>query len=141
MNIRKQFEMQAKLWLRTAGAVVAALMFAACANGPRNGGGAIAITGRLEAAPQDAPEMMTWAGAKQWCEDLAADGKNDWHLPTKEELNTLYENRNKLGIWFGVYWSSSESNDGRAWYQNFLFFGYQDYDDMNYGRVRAVRAF
>jgi hypothetical protein len=57
------------------------------------------------------------------------------------ELDTLYQNRHKLGIFFGAYWSSSESNDGRAWYQNFLFFGYQDYDDMRYGRVRAVRTF
>jgi hypothetical protein len=140
MNLRKLFEMKAKLWLRFAGAVIVmALMLAACANVPR--AGAIAITEHLEAAPQDAPEMMTWADAKQWCEDLVVDGKNDWYLPTKEELNTLYENRNKLGILFGAYWSSSKSNDGRTWYQNFLFFGYQDYEDMNYGRVRAVRAF
>jgi hypothetical protein len=132
--------MKAKFWLRAAGAAMAALMFTRCAGGPADGG-AIAITGHMEAAPRDAPEMMTWTDAKQWCEDLAADGKNDWRLPTKEELNTLYENKNKLGIIFGAYWSSSESDDGRVWYQNFFFFGYQDYEDMNYGRVRAVRVF
>jgi hypothetical protein len=76
--------MKATFWLKATGAalaLIAVLMLAACANGPRNRGGAIAITGGLEAAPQDAPKMMTWAGAKQWCEDLAADGKNDWRLP------------------------------------------------------------
>ena len=81
--------------------------------------------------------------AAKLCDDLVLNGYSDWFLPSKDELNMLYQNRNLIGGFTnGYYWSSSEYEYGYAWCQNFLN-GSQD----NYGlksntyRVRAVRAF
>ena len=69
---------------------------------------------------------------------------NEWRLPTKEELNRMYENLHCKGIGNfanDYYWSSSELNRSNSWYQYFGY-GYQNYVN-NYGinRVRAVRTF
>jgi len=67
-----------------------------------------------------------------------------WRLPTKEELNDMYENLHKKGVGGfanDYYWSSSEYYAGFAWFQNF-FYGLQlyYYKDLAF-RVRAVRTF
>lgn len=72
-------------------------------------------------------------------------GKNDWFLPSKEELNLMYKNLFKHGVGdFAVdyYWSSSMGITDHAWGQDFND-GFQ-YDGGVKGdadRVRAVRAF
>ncbi len=44
----------------------------------------------------------------------------DWHLPSKDELNKLYENREAIGGFTDdYYWSSSEINSYSAWSQSF----------------------
>lgn len=69
---------------------------------------------------------------------------DDWFLPSKDELNLMYQNlkKNNLGGFSGdLYWSSSEYNANDAWLQYFDDGG-QFYDDRNYDfRVRSVRAF
>jgi hypothetical protein len=71
--------------------------------------------GNLEVAQKDFPERMTWNEAKQACKDLGAG----WRLPTKEELNLLYENKAKVGGFVTRhYWSSTENDYGSAWSQN-----------------------
>ncbi len=69
-------------------------------------------------------------------------GKDDWYLPSKEELNQLYLNRSAVGGFAsGVYWSSTEYTAYIAWYQNFDY-GYPlDYSKIIEWRVRPVRAF
>lgn len=67
---------------------------------------------------------------------------DDWYLPSIQELNLLYQQRNVIGD-FGseAYWSSTEYHSNFAWY---LFFGnsYQYYFyKYSTCRVRAVRAF
>ena len=51
---------------------------------------------------------MTWEDAKKACAALG-DG---WRLPTKDELNILYENKDKIGGLIhqlrSPYWSSTE---------------------------------
>jgi len=76
-------------------------------------------------------------------------GKSDWFLPSKDELNAMYEAKTHLGISSGGFWSSSQQSDnsGGAWV---LYFandgGYQlptikhIYTGMDVD-VRAVRAF
>jgi len=79
----------------------------------------------------------------------------DWYLPSKEELNLMYQNKATIdatatsnggsGFASAYYWSSNEINslngDGNAWGQSF------DTGSQNYGSksntlyVRAVRAF
>ena len=47
------------------------------------------------------------------CEDLEYNGFGDWFLPSKDELNLLYENLKKADLGdFGTgrFWSSSEDN-------------------------------
>ena len=66
----------------------------------------------------------------------------DWYLPSKVELNLLY-NQNTVvgGFAYDYYWSSTEYGSNYAWYQNFNL-GYQTITYKYFTvRVRAVRAF
>jgi len=72
-------------------------------------------------------------------------GYNDWFLPSKDELNKLYLNKDTIGGFaVNYYWSSSENNADTAWYQSFNN-GSQHYclkgSTSSRVRVRAVRAF
>ena len=93
--------------------------------------------GNLEVMTEDLGKM-TWEDAKKACADLG-DG---WRLPTKSELNILYENKDKIGGFAtNYYWSSTEGGGDNAWRQDFLY-GTQLGDVRgNYYYVRAVRAF
>jgi hypothetical protein len=98
------------------------------------------IIGNLVVAQNDFPKVMNWNDSKLAC---AALGKG-WRLPTKFELNTLYQNKNIiLGFAKNYYWSSSEIEfgAGHAWVQNFYAGGQYygpKYDSLY---VRAIRAF
>ena len=93
--------------------------------------------GNLEVMTEDLGEM-NWEDAKKACADLG-DG---WRLPTKDELNLLYENKEKIGGCANdYYWSSTEDDGSSAWVQYF-FNGLQTTNrktSANY--VLAVRAF
>jgi len=98
--------------------------------------------------PQDASGTLNWKSAMKFAADLDANGYKDWKLPSKAELNLLFENRAKIGsfdekgsrraVW---YWSSKESSlkRGGAWIQRFSdghrYWGNKD----DYASVRAVR--
>lgn len=80
--------------------------------------------------------------AARLCNEAVIDGYSDWFLPSKEELNLLYENKEIIGGYeHGYYWSSSEFSEDFAWYQHFDF-GFQDYlkKDFSY-YYRPIRAF
>lgn len=82
--------------------------------------------------------------AAKLCYKLDLNGYTDWFLPSRYELDLMYQNLHLQGLGgFGSdeYWSSSEANYVYAWYQYFGD-GSQDfaYKDYNYS-VRAVRAF
>jgi hypothetical protein len=71
-----------------------------------------------------------------------------WYLPSKDELNLLYVQKDDgvVGGFAGnAYWSSSQANASKAWSQNIVngyIDGYQyEYYKFNTLRVRAVRAF
>jgi hypothetical protein len=63
-------------------------------------------------------------------------------LPSKDELNEMYQNRSKIGGFSAnSYWSSTENLYDDAWKQSFND-GYQGNDGKNgYDYVRSVRAF
>jgi|TARA_R100000501_G_C2611582_1_gene106070 hypothetical protein len=93
--------------------------------------------GDLEVMTEDLGRM-TWDDAVKACADLG-DG---WRLPTKDELNILYENKDKIGGFANnYYWSSTEVDNDDAWVQYFnggiQFSYYKNYTSY----VRAVRAF
>jgi hypothetical protein len=82
------------------------------------------------------------SGAIQVAADYTNNGKTDWHLPSKDELNQMYVNKVAVGDFaIAIYWSSSENDAATAWYQGFGG-GYQDDADKEFSdRVRPVRAF
>ena len=88
--------------------------------------------------------------AARICADLILGGYTDWFLPSKDELNLMYDNigqgnalelGNVGNFSSSSYWSSTESDNDSAWVQLFDV-GYQN-DDPKYfpSYVRAVRAF
>ena len=88
--------------------------------------------------------IMDWNSAKTACEELILNGYSDWHLPSKEELNSVYVNLKQFGVGgfaYSYYWSSTESNNDSAWKQ--YFNNGQQYSNDKTSRypVRAVRAF
>jgi len=93
--------------------------------------------GNLHIAQYDFEEKMTWEKAKAKCYRL---GKG-WRLPTKNELNVMYKNKDRIGGFaLYVYWSSTEGDFNGAWAQYFTD-GFQDFNDKNFpGYVRAVRS-
>jgi hypothetical protein len=70
------------------------------------------------------------------------NGKTDWHLPSKDELNQLYLQQAIVGSFSAdYYWSSSEYSATLAWRQYFLN-GLQNPNLKTLTlRVRPVRAF
>ena len=92
----------------------------------------------LAAKATDEPSRLKWDDAI-----IAASAYGSgWHLPTKDELNLLYQQKIVVGGFASdFYWSSSEKDATNAVYQYFnggaLFY----YDKSSTERVRAVRAF
>lgn len=76
------------------------------------------------------------------CEELTLNGYSDWFLPSKNELNLLYQQRNQIGGFEeGYYWCSTEYDSLHAWNQYFPY-GPQYYGNKaDSAYVRAIRAF
>jgi chondroitin AC lyase len=72
-----------------------------------------------------------------------ADGYGDWYLPSKTELNIMYQLRGMIGGFTNdMYWSSTELNVGFAWGQNFSGYGGQyNQNKSSAYAVRCVRKF
>ena len=103
--------------------------------------------GNLEVAQNDFPKEMTWIEAKKACVGLGSG----WRLPTKDELNLIYQIKDKIGGFANYhsnnyYWSSTEYDYNYAWFFSFDL-GSRYYDDYSEGSkftnyyVRAVRNF
>ena len=81
--------------------------------------------------------IMSWDEAKIACKKLGPG----WRLPTKDELNMLYKNKEEVGGFANYfYWSSTEGGFNYAWEQGF-YGGNQGNNGKNgSGYARAVRA-
>ncbi|MCB2218977.1 MAG: DUF1566 domain-containing protein [Bacteroidetes bacterium] len=85
------------------------------------------------------------------CANLSLNGYDDWFLPSKDELNAMYQHKDAIdatalangGSAFVItyYWSSSEYDSIYAWRQNFFNGGQVYHVKSLLLRVRAVRAF
>jgi len=100
---------------------------------------------KLEVARSDLQKEMTWKTVKKVCKKFEAG----WRIPTREELNEIYINKDEIGgfqhkyYWSCSYYASDKYKHGKAWIQNFGH-GYQfGYDFANYGfyklKVRLVK--
>jgi len=92
------------------------------------------------ATPSDAPEPMKWNEALKYAKDLDAHGHQDWRVPTKDELNVLFNNRAAIGGFnvtgsnpAGWYWSASEHLRWNALDQRFS-------DGVRYNLTKARRS-
>jgi hypothetical protein len=66
----------------------------------------------------------------------------DWFLPSKSELDQLYEHNVSAGIFAaGGYWSSSEFASDAAWSQGFSGGSQNGKEKSTSVYVRAIRAF
>jgi hypothetical protein len=93
----------------------------------------------FEIAPKSTEIKANWDDARLYCFALNIDGKTGWRLPTKEELNEIYQSENDF-VGNG-YWSSTEGNGSYAWGQGFGG-GNQGTNDKYNGcyYVRAIRS-
>ncbi len=76
----------------------------------------------------DAPGTYTEPEGDAFCRSSNANGHNDWRMPLKDELNVLWENRDKGRLYgtfnetgsypAGWYWSSSPDGS-HEWTQRF----------------------
>jgi len=102
----------------------------------------------LVAASGDEPQTVDWFESGNNMDNPEfhdEDGKNymDWRLPTKYELNLMYERRNTIGNFTrDFYWSSIEAEIGNsAWAENFSNGEQQIHSKVEKGSVRLVRTF
>jgi hypothetical protein len=117
--------------------------------GDRGPGGGIvffAQGGKYMEAGEKLSGDYSWNAAIKAARSYQGGAYSDWRLPTKDELNLIYQNlraKNIGNLGDDWYWSSSESNDrDYAWVQRFSD-GSQNnsYRKINATSVRAVRAF
>ncbi len=74
------------------------------------------------------------------CESLDAYGYADWYLPSKDELNALYQNRETIGgFTTEMYWSSTEYSDVEAYAHSFGSGMQMPRTKDNTQKVRCVR--
>jgi hypothetical protein len=120
--------------------------------GDRLADGTIYAGNNFAATPAEAPGFYTWVKGDRYCEELFANGHDDWTLPTGGQLNQLYQNKN-TGSFAGTfnegnslatyYWSSDEhaSYSSYAWIRRFTD-GDVDWFHKNIVKlsVRCVRA-
>jgi len=94
----------------------------------------------------DVPLTMTFNEARAYVGKMNKFGHKDWRVPTKAELNVLFNNRADIGGFdtdsdnpAGWYWSSSETVLWGAWVQRFTDGAQLDRNKSRRFSVRAVR--
>jgi hypothetical protein len=104
-------------------------------------------TGRkMYVTPADAPLTMDFREAADYAAEFDAHDHKDWHVPTKKELQVLFNNRAAIGGFnvtgsypAGWYWSSSPVNKWVAWSQRFSDGDHLSYHKRTPSSVRLVR--
>jgi hypothetical protein len=84
-----------------------------------------------------------FGGAAHVCAYFAWNGYNDWYLPSRSELEELYDNQFLIGgFQNSFYWTSSEVDEFSAWIMDFTT-GYANaIMPKNFmARVRPIRSF
>jgi len=80
--------------------------------------------------------------AARVCHDVNISGFTDWHLPSLNDLIELYKQKDLIGGFTGIYWSSFEFNWYGAWCIDFDKYGlsYAEMKQME-KNVRPIRMF
>ncbi|MCO5281341.1 MAG: hypothetical protein M9931_09865, partial [Chitinophagales bacterium] len=99
--------------------------------------------------PQQCQSWSDGTVAAKLCDDLVLNGFSDWFLPSKDELNAIYQNLhlNGLGGFANTYyWSSSENMQSplHAYVQNFStgeqVNGHKSAAPMRFLPIRKIQA-
>lgn len=89
------------------------------------------------------PGKMRWMDGVNYCKRLSLDGKADWRLPNKDELESCFKiSKHFSGVKLVFYWSSTdyEPNKEFAWLVD-LSHGFLAYDNGGYSySVKCVRT-
>ena len=76
---------------------------------------------RMFVTPEDARLSMNFNDAAEYAKTLNAHGHNDWRIPTKDELNIFFDNREK-GALAGTFNQTNDPGDlmngWRYWYRS-----------------------
>ncbi|MBL7692959.1 MAG: DUF1566 domain-containing protein [Flavipsychrobacter sp.] len=84
----------------------------------------------------------TGSNAAAECLRLVRAGYDDWYLPSKNELNRMYQHKAAIGgFGTGSYWSSSEIDADNAWSQEFGTGTTASDNKAKQCTVRPVRSF
>lgn len=78
------------------------------------------------------------------CDKLVFAGYDDWFLPSKDELNLMYQYKDKIGggnLAWDRYWSSSQVDEKNGYVQNFDNGQSTPGHKEDKQSIRAVRAF
>lgn len=80
--------------------------------------------------------------AAKLCSEISAGGKDDWHLPSKEETDAIYAFKDKFNIEErGTIWTSTEASGTTAytkyWYTG-AFYTNQKVDEFNFVCIRKI---
>jgi hypothetical protein len=101
---------------------------------------------RMYATPADASLAMKFNEAQEYATKLDAHGHKDWRVPTKAELNVLFNNRAAIGGFdvsgrfnAGWYWSASSNPKWGAWCQRFNDGEQIDFSKGLHLPVRCIR--
>jgi hypothetical protein len=85
---------------------------------------------------------VDWEKAKKICAAYKEGNVGGWRLPSKDELNIIYQNRKHLGNYNkGNYWSSTEEGKNSATTINFSNGNQTKSNKQSNFAVRAVRPF
>lgn len=96
--------------------------------------------GPMYVTPADVPTAMNWQEAIDYAAQIDAHGHHDWSVPTKAELNAIFNNRAAIGGFKqDLYWSSTENDTNGAWSQGFGSGLQNSYYGSNNLDVRCVR--
>ena len=92
--------------------------------------------GKLDVLGQDLGKMK-WDEAVKTCKEIG----EGWRLPSKDELNTIYENKDSIGGLVSFeYWSADEYDFHNAWTQNIDNGKEEELSKTSKHFVRAVRS-
>ena len=80
---------------------------------------------------------MTWGKAKKACENLG----DEWRLPTKDELQLMYDNKEMIGGFVNnYYWCSEECDNDYGWLKHLGDGNQCNLNKVKSFSVRAVRS-
>jgi hypothetical protein len=93
--------------------------------------------------------------AARYADELVFGGKDDWFLPSKDELDLMFKNLHTAesprgGFTNGFYWSSSDYNNSTAWLETFTTGQQWDMEQWKFQMltmaakpyfIRPIRAF